>query len=155
MQDKYASINTFWLMFELVLRLKPRLSEAANKRNLTAMQLHVLGFLSDEDPHPMSWIATLLHCDASNVTGLVDRLVSMELVERTENPKDRRIKMVQLTQKGKHLRTEIMQELTEESQISVDNLLDKKEQTCFRQLIIRLLTENSDDINYSCPAAKK
>jgi DNA-binding MarR family transcriptional regulator len=79
----------------------------------------------------------------------------MELVERTENPKDRRIKMVQLTQKGKHLRTEIMQELTEESQISVDNLLDKKEQTCFRQLIIRLLTENSDDINYSCPAAKK
>ena len=77
MQDKYAGINTFWLMFELVLRLKPQLIEAASKHGLSAMQLHVLGLLSDDDPHPMSWIAMLLHCDGSNVTGIIDRLVAM------------------------------------------------------------------------------
>lgn len=151
MQDKYAGINTFWLMFELVLRLKPQLIEAASKHNLTAMQLHVLGFLSDDDPHPMNWIALLMHCDASNVTGIIDRLVSMELVERTESPKDRRIKMARLTPKGKKLREQIMQELTKESQTSVDNLLDEKEQECFRELLIRLLNANTAQ----CPAGKK
>ncbi len=151
MQDKYAGINTFWLMFELVLRLKPQLIEAASKHGLTAMQLHVLGFLSDDEPHPMSWIAMLMHCDASNVTGIIDRLVAMELVERTESSTDRRIKMARLTPKGKKLRAQIMQELTHESQASVDNILDAKEQTCFRELLIRLLNANT----VTCPTNKK
>lgn len=153
MQDKYAGINTLWLVFELVMRLKPQLIEAAAKYDLTAMQMHVLGFLSDDEPHPMSWIAMLMHCDASNVTGIVDRLVAMELVERTENPKDRRIKMAQLTTKGKQLRADIMQALTQESQNSIDSLLETKEQTCFRELLVRLLNANSKDID--CPASKK
>lgn len=153
MQEKYEGINTFSLMFELVLRLKPQLIEAANERGLTAMQLHVLGFLGDEHPRPMSWIAMLLHCDASNVTGIIDRLVAMGLVERTENPKDRRIKMAQITSKGAKLREEVMENLSKTSQTSIDNLLNKKEQACFRELIIRLLEKNSDD--NSCPADKK
>jgi len=101
----------------------------------------------------MSWIAVLMHCDASNVTGIIDRLVAMELVERTESPTDRRIKMARLTAKGKQLRAEIMRELTEESQDSIDNLLDTKELTCFRELLIRLLTANTENVN--CPATKK
>ncbi|HJP96562.1 MAG TPA: MarR family transcriptional regulator [Candidatus Saccharimonadales bacterium] len=153
MQDNYAGINTLSLMFELVMRLKPQLIEAANKHGLTTMQLHVLGFLSDDQPHPMSWIAMLMHCDASNVTGIVDRLVAMELVERAEGAKDRRIKMARLTTKGKQMRADIMQELTQESQDSIDGLLDKKEQTCFRELLIRLLNANTKDID--CPASKK
>lgn len=153
MQDKYADINTLSLMFELVIRLKPQLIEAANKHGLTAMQVHVLGFLNDGEPHPMSWIAVLMHCDASNVTGIIDRLVAMELVERTESPTDRRIKMARLTAKGKHLRADIMRELTEESQDSIDNFLDAKELTCFRELLIRLLTAKSENVD--CPASKK
>lgn len=154
MQDTYATNNTFWLTFELMLRMKPRLIESAIKYKLTIQQLHVLGFLSDTQPHPMSWLAVLLSCDASNVTGLIDRLVAMGLVERTESKQDRRVKMVQLTTKGFALREEIMTELSKQSQEHVDQMLSPEEQAAFRNIVIKLLKTTEQEAMAECPAAK-
>lgn len=155
MQEQYESYNTFWLTLELMLRMKPRMLEVADAHKLTAQQLHVLGFLSDKQPHPMSWLAALLFCDASNVTGIVDRLVALKLVKRVECETDRRIKMVQLTDHGDKVRNDIMHELSIESQARVDNMLTREEQEHFREIVIKLLVATETEAMNNCPSQQK
>jgi len=155
MQEQYESYNTYWLTIELMLRMKPRMIEVADAHKLTPQQLHVLGFLSDKQPHPMSWLAALLFCDASNVTGMVDRLTTLKLVKRVECETDRRVKMVQLTSHGDAVRKEIMQELSIESQARVDNMLTREEQARFREIVIKLLVATETEAMSNCPSAHK
>ena len=53
---------------------------------------------------PMSALAGPLMCDNSNVTGIVDRLEALGLVERRPAERDRRVKAVALTEQGIALR---------------------------------------------------
>jgi DNA-binding MarR family transcriptional regulator len=154
MEDKYRSYNTFWLTLELMLRMKPRMLEVADAHKLTAQQLHVLGFLSDKQPHPMSWLAALLCCDASNVTGIVDRLFTLKLVTRVECQTDRRIKMVQLTAHGETVREQIMSEISAGSQERLDDMLTPQEQAQFRDIVIKLLMATETEAMNNCPAIK-
>jgi len=48
-------------------------------------------------------LASRLHCDKTNVTGLVDRLERRELVLRRSQPADRRVTHVSLTDDGTEL----------------------------------------------------
>ena len=52
-----------------------------------------------------------LACDASNVTGLVDRLESRGLIVRRASADDRRVKVIALTPTGARLRAELHQRL--------------------------------------------
>jgi len=155
MQQNYDTYNTYWLTIELMLRMKPRLLEVADNHKLTPQQVHVLGFLSDNQPHPMSWLAALLFCDASNVTGIVDRMIAMNLVHRTECKTDRRVKMVQLTAHGEKVRRDIMSELSIESQKRLDDMLTSEEQATYRAIVIKLLKASETDAMIACPTAKK
>ena len=58
-------------------------------------------------PLPMKAAADRMHCDASNLTGIVDRLATRGLVERRTRDEDRRIKELVLTQEGERLRDQL------------------------------------------------
>jgi DNA-binding MarR family transcriptional regulator len=64
-----------------------------------------------EQPRTMSQLADLLHCDNSNVTGIVDNLEEKDLAIRYPSEVDRRIKVVELTVKGETLMRRIRREL--------------------------------------------
>jgi len=72
--------------------------------DLTPMQGHALKMLAPGRPVPMSTLADDLVCDASNVTGIVDKLESRGLITRQGADHDRRIKMLVVTEKGRLLR---------------------------------------------------
>jgi DNA-binding MarR family transcriptional regulator len=55
-------------------------------------------------PRTMSEIATVLHCDNSNVTGIVDGLEEKGLAAREPAPADRRVKLIALTAEGRKVR---------------------------------------------------
>jgi DNA-binding MarR family transcriptional regulator len=55
------------------------------------------------EPLSMGELAERLFCDASNVTGIVDRLEDKGLVERQPDPDDRRVKRLVLTASGRRL----------------------------------------------------
>ena len=61
---------------------------------------------------PMGQLAETLACDASNVTGLVDRLESRGLVRRHPSGEDRRVKVLDLTPSGSRLRTVLLKRMT-------------------------------------------
>jgi DNA-binding MarR family transcriptional regulator len=63
-------------------------------------------------------LAVALHCDRSNVTAMVERLVQRGLAERHEDPHDRRSKVVQLTAAGAEMRLTVMRQLHDDSAFS-------------------------------------
>src|SRR6266849_9232780 len=79
--------------------------------DLSPIQCHVLHLIEPRRPLPMSRLADTLSCDASNVTGLVDRLESRGLVQRQPSARDRRVKVLQLTPTGSRLRAQLLRRI--------------------------------------------
>ncbi|QKV97999.1 MarR family transcriptional regulator [Streptomyces sp. NA02950] len=75
------------------------LTAAAAVHGLTMTQAKMLILL--RQPLPMRALAGRLGCDASNITGLVDRLEARGLVSRHLDASDRRIKRVVATEEGR------------------------------------------------------
>ena len=60
-----------------------------------------------DEPQPMSEIANVLRCDRSAVTWITDRLEERGYVERRSDGRDRRVKLLALTEEGRRVREEI------------------------------------------------
>ena len=91
------------LVVELMERTRQTVREIGEEEGLSIPQLDVLRRLSQGGPSPMRRLAVQMNCEASNLTGLVDRLESRGLVERQPHPEDRRVKCLALTEAGEEL----------------------------------------------------
>ncbi len=99
--------ETWGLLIPLVY--PPRFIEIAHKVGVTPAILGALRFL--ERPQTMGRMAELLHCDPSNITGIVDALEERNLAERKPSEVDRRVKVVELTVPGEELRARSIEEM--------------------------------------------
>lgn len=102
------------LWFEMQARLEAHFTELAAQYGLSAMQAKVLLQLAT-DGATMRTLAGRLQYDASNLTGVVDRLEAMGAVRRQPHPEDRRVKRVELTDEGRRLREAFWERLTNRS----------------------------------------
>ena len=93
---------------------KKRLIEIGSTYHLSGMQTITLLLL--EEPRPMGTFRHIFNCDASNVTGIIDGLEQKQLVKRFEVNSDRRIKMIKLLARGKHVRVALISQLTSDDQ---------------------------------------
>jgi DNA-binding MarR family transcriptional regulator len=94
----------FWRLFEAQ---RPKVMAIYREYGLTPPQLMTLRRLDEKEPVPMSEVARVLACDASNVTGIIDRLEDRGLVRRRDAPRDRRVTMLELTAEGVAVRDEL------------------------------------------------
>jgi MarR family transcriptional regulator, organic hydroperoxide resistance regulator len=94
----------FWRIF---LEDKRRRWAILSELGVSPQQSMALSTLQPGEPMPMSALADALHCDNSNITGIVDRLEAAGLAERRPSERDRRVKAVVLTEKGEATRIEI------------------------------------------------
>jgi len=109
--------------------------------DLSPIQCHVLHLIEPGRPLPMSRLADTLSCDASNVTGLVDRLESRGLVRRRPSPRDRRVKVLHLTPIGTRLRAQLLKQMTGRS-LPLSRLSPGQQRTLVR-ILEALLEEQS------------
>lgn len=116
---------------------RPRVWGIAAEFDLAPMQMLALKNLEPDRELPMSSLAQLLHCDASNVTGIVDRLESRGLIERRPSPEDRRVKMLALTEEGQKLRRKIGDRMSEPPPPVA--ALSEADQRTLRNLLARAL----------------
>jgi MarR family transcriptional regulator, organic hydroperoxide resistance regulator len=100
------------LWFEMQARLEAHFTELAAEYKLTAVQAKVLLLVQPDGTMTMRTLATQLQYDASNLTGVVDRLEEMGAVRRQPHPHDRRAKGVVLTTEGQRMRQAFWQQLT-------------------------------------------
>jgi MarR family transcriptional regulator, organic hydroperoxide resistance regulator len=92
---------------------RPRVWGVAAEFDLAPMQMLALKNLEPGHELPMSALADSLHCDASNVTGIVDRLEGRNLIERRPSAEDRRMKMIAVTEEGQKVRERIAARMNE------------------------------------------
>jgi DNA-binding MarR family transcriptional regulator len=69
-------------------------------QNITVKQLKVMLILSQHGPETVTTLAQQLRVHISTVTGILDRLVQQKLVQREEDPEDRRHVISRLTLEG-------------------------------------------------------
>jgi DNA-binding MarR family transcriptional regulator len=95
--------------FELGMVQRLKVGSQLAELGLSFSQAHALRLLDPEEPTPMSALADRLFCDASNVTGIADRLESRGLVRRESLAGDRRVKALTITPEGMTLRAQVME----------------------------------------------
>jgi DNA-binding MarR family transcriptional regulator len=100
------------LLVRLFFAQRSSLPPLAAELELSPTQCHVLHLIEPDRPIPMGQLAETLACDASNVTGLVDRLESRGLVRRRPSSGDRRVKVLVLTPTGERLRALLRDRMT-------------------------------------------
>jgi MarR family transcriptional regulator, organic hydroperoxide resistance regulator len=105
--------DTWELLMDLVMAERARIPQIAAEFRLSPPQVHALRLLEPGRPLPMGRLACALGCDASNVTGIVDRLEQRGLIERRPSARDRRVKVLVVTAQGAKVRKALMIRLGE------------------------------------------
>ncbi len=109
-----ARMNQAWqLLYDLMLAQRARMPAIAAELELSPMQIQLLRLIEPDRPVPMGKAACGLGCDASNITGIVDRLEARGLIERRPADRDRRVKVLVITRDGARMREAILRRLAE------------------------------------------
>jgi len=101
------------LLHQLMMGERRRFLTLASELDLHPAQMGALAQMEPGRPVPMNELATLLHCDNSNVTGIIDRLQARGLVERRPYEQDRRVKHIALTALGVKARERVRKRMAE------------------------------------------
>jgi DNA-binding MarR family transcriptional regulator len=112
MKSTKSEGESWQLLVKFFFTQRADLPTLASEFELSPAQCHVLHLIEPEQPIPMGRLAEALACDASNVTGLIDRLESRGFVQRHPSAGDRRIKVLELTPAGIRLRSIVMERMT-------------------------------------------
>jgi MarR family transcriptional regulator, organic hydroperoxide resistance regulator len=102
-----AAREAWGLFWRIFMEDKRRRWAILSEMGLSPQQSMAISTLQPGEPMPMSALAEAMHCDNSNITGIVDRLEAAGLAERRPSERDRRVKAVVLTPKGEWTRVEI------------------------------------------------
>jgi len=118
------------------LALKKEFSKRLSPYDLTPEQWSILNRLGEQDGLTQKDIAERTYKDQPNTTRILDKLEKKGLLQRVDNPDDRRAFLIFLTEKGKQLRENIIpisNQLNEDATVG----LEKEEY----RIAIRLLSK--------------
>jgi len=113
MQDK--SLDEFYkkmddLMPNLIRESVRRGADEVTKGVITVPQMLILEILNKKEEYIMSELAEALSITTSAATGLIDRMIKLNLVTRLRGEKDRRIVKVNITRKGENTIARIIEQ---------------------------------------------
>ena len=109
MNDHDAKPDAFWpTLVEFLFATRSWWAAVCAEFDLTPAQGHALRSLDPDKPVPMSTLAEALVCDASNVTGIVDKLELRGLIARQGTDHDRRVKQLAVTERGRRIRDKLV-----------------------------------------------
>jgi len=134
---KTHATDAWQLLVRFFFVHRAHLPTLAAELELSPAQCHVLHLIEPDRPVPMGRVASTLACDASNVTGLVDRLESRGLVRRSPSDEDRRVKVLRLTPAGSRLRSQLFSRMSTPPPIL--GRLSAREQQALVRILARLL----------------
>src|SRR5271163_402073 len=110
--------ETSELIMAIVERGQRELAAAAALHGLTELQIRVLRYLYRSGPTPIGVLADYLANDPSTLTTFVDRLEQRGYLERRNDPADRRVKRIALTDSGERTVEDLRDYLAEVAPVS-------------------------------------
>jgi DNA-binding MarR family transcriptional regulator len=137
------------LIIRSSMKGKYAISSIAEQHNITIMQALTLCLLEPGHPVPMKALSTFMGCDPSNITGIIEQLVTEGLVTRRESPQDRRVKTVMMTQNGLELRDKFLAVTTSARLPHLDQLSDEESEQLITILEKATATSATKDVTAS------
>jgi DNA-binding MarR family transcriptional regulator len=128
----WTAVTDLWLS-----ERPPRFPAVAAEFDLSPMGLRMLYEVRPGQERPMRDVAATVGCDASNITGIADRLEGRGLIERRDAPGDRRVKLIALTDAGAELRARVLERLYQPPEALLR--LSREEQITLRDIMVRSL----------------
>jgi DNA-binding MarR family transcriptional regulator len=108
-----------------------------SKYGITVTQSFILFDLLSRQSSNVKDIASRVQLDSPAITGLVDRLAKENLVERKEDPSDRRGLLISLTAKGRKL-AEKLEPIAKEFNKKIKKVLIPEDTKAFERSLDRL-----------------
>lgn len=115
--------------------------EECGKHDLTPVQFGVLTVLLDGEVRDQVTIAALIGVDRNTAAEVIRRLAKRALLERPDDPKDKRTKLAKITQDGKKL-VEKVQPGMVKAQVRLIDPLSDDEYALFMELTQKLISAN-------------
>jgi len=98
--------EVYWLLRKTSKQLKKELRKKIEEYGITWQQFHALYHIGDTGISANE-LAKELHCNASNMTGLIDRMTENGWVYREHSKEDRRVWLIKSTDKGKKMKEKL------------------------------------------------
>lgn len=138
MASKVSEVSVYQKLIALMMRSKRQMFAASEVLGLTHVQAMLLITMKPDSVSSMNELAEKMGCDASNMTGLVDRLEANDYIERAADPDDRRVKKIKLSDHGCQCRKSLLSELHKAEVLDLGRLTDKEVET-LRSIIGKLI----------------
>lgn len=143
------------MIFDILLQFDNRFKNGLRIQGeppLKPRELDLLSIVSKEPNQPMAFYANHVHLEQGSFTYLVDVLIKKKLIERKEDPEDKRKRTIILTGYGEYAvrnifiqiesyQSEVLNRFTKEEKIRLFNALDT-----FRDLIDTLPAEKEREL---------
>jgi MarR family 2-MHQ and catechol resistance regulon transcriptional repressor len=100
-------LDVYWIFKDAYHHIRKDLHNRLTDSGVTWPQFHALYHI-EEKGTPPNELARELNCNASNMTGLIDRMIENNWVYREHSEEDRRVWMVKLTDEGKDLKAKLI-----------------------------------------------
>lgn len=143
MKETKDTQSISWMLLQLMFQSKHRLNHISEKYDMTTMQSAALRLLTKDDPKAMRFLSDYFMCDASTVTGLVDRLEAHKLIARSNHATDRRVKLIALTDEGEKVKEAILDETLQAEAERLNKILTVDERKVLRGILARLLEDET------------
>src|SRR5213082_893812 len=124
-----------WLVFMKAFQaLLPHAAESIGRTKLGDSDFRVLEALLHKGPLPVNTVGAKVWLTPGSISVAVDRLVKKGLVSRKDHPRDRRVRQVELTAKGRALITRGFREHAAAMENAVSVLSENERLTLLRLL---------------------
>ena len=101
--SRKAATHVWLVLWKAAHAIEQNAMRSVSALGLGSSDFAVLEVLLHKGPQPVNIIGRKVLLTSGSITAAVDRLESRKLLRRTADQKDRRSRIVQLTEKGRHL----------------------------------------------------
>ncbi|HSX08614.1 MAG TPA: MarR family transcriptional regulator [Candidatus Saccharimonadales bacterium] len=135
----------FEVMFKNSRLLRDRVNYSSELTQLSMLQVQTLSLLKRNGSVQMREIADYFHIELPSATSLLNKLVSLQLVERQQDAKDRRLVKVTLTKAGDDLLKKSMDVKLEHLEHMLSYLTEEEQRELLR--LVEKLNDRIEENN--------
>lgn len=135
--------DVYWLLRSTTSNLKVEFRRKIEEFGITWPQYHALYHIGEEGI-PANELARELQCNASNMTGIIDRMTENSWVYREHSTEDRRVWLVKLTPEGAHLRNKVFPQHKRNIEKRM-GVLSHEELAVLQKLLVKLKGRNAEE----------
>lgn len=129
-----SGVHVWLVLMKAFQALMPHAAESIGRTELGDSDFRVLEALLHKGPLPVNTLGPKVWLTPGSISVAVDRLVKRGLVSRKDHPRDRRVRQVELTAKGRALITRGFREHAAAMETVVSVLSENERLTLLRLL---------------------